>query len=105
MKLEILARSQNKLIEREEITFKLSFEKATPSRAEVRKELAKAIGKDEKLIIIVKLAGSGRSAIGSAHVYETEAEMRREKKHLLVREGKITKEERGKKETEKSEEK
>lgn len=72
MKVEIVEKKENPLLERLEIKFRVDHSSApTPRRLEVRSQLAAELGTDEELVVIQKLASTmGRQvASGIARVY------------------------------------
>ena len=78
MKLTIKDKKENKLLSRLEVAGDLSFEAATPSNEDVKKEVAKAVGKDEKLVIIKGIYtdyGISTAKV-EAYVYNDEAKMK-----------------------------
>jgi len=100
MDIDIAGTKENKLLGRKEVSFNLKFERAPPSRKEVREKLASALSCDPKLLVIEGMMPNyGRhDATGMAHVYNSEKEMKLEQKHLLVRDGLQEKEKKGGKE-------
>ena len=52
MELKILQKKEEPLLSRMRIESQIIFEKVTPSNAEVKSDLAKILGKDEKLVEI-----------------------------------------------------
>ena len=72
MKVEILQRVENPLLERIEVKFRAEHQgEPTPRRVDVRAELAKQLKVAEELVVIEKLASTyGRqSASGIAYAY------------------------------------
>ena len=55
MNLDIKEKNENKMLEREEIKAKLSFEGKTPSRKDVHKKATSALGAKPELVIIKKI--------------------------------------------------
>jgi ribosomal protein S24E len=52
MELKISNKTEEPLLSRTKLEGEIVFEKATPSAPEVSKSIAKAVGKDEKLIVV-----------------------------------------------------
>ncbi|MEM4295781.1 MAG: hypothetical protein QXS91_03170 [Candidatus Anstonellales archaeon] len=55
MKINIITKNDNNAIGREEYIADLHFDKATPTRAEIKSAIISAIGKDPELTIIKKI--------------------------------------------------
>ncbi len=96
MELKIESKNNNKLHDRLETSFLISHEgNPTPTRVQVREELAKVLKKDKELIVIQLIRtcfGQGKS-VGKAHVYnKKEVMLRNEPKYLLLRNQIIKKE-------------
>ena len=78
MEIEILKKEKNELLGREGIEAKVAYSDATPSRKEMRKELAKKIGKKEDLVIVSQIKtyfGSGHAKI-YARAYDNEKDLK-----------------------------
>lgn len=91
MTLEVSNRHDNALLGRVELEIALSHDqKATPTREDVRKQVAEAESTKPKLVIVKRMEpefGHGRTR-GWVHVYKDEEGLRRlEPHHLLVRHG------------------
>ncbi len=90
-KIKVVEKKENKLLGREEVFFEINFkESSTPRREDVRSKLIATINSKPGLTIILPLKTSfGRTiALGAAHVYKDEKQMRRVCLHyLLVRSG------------------
>ncbi|MFC1648521.1 30S ribosomal protein S24e [Nanoarchaeota archaeon] len=88
MNLEIVSRDKKPLLSREEVVARISYEANTPSRLEVRKELAKAAKAEEGLVVVRKIA-SGFGASGAdvfAFIYDDEGSMKTtEGKYMINR--------------------
>ena len=78
MDLKILSRKEEPLLSRTRVEAEVSFDKATPSKSEIRNALAKSLGKDEKLIVVKGLySGYGvRKAKNVSYAYENEEIMK-----------------------------
>ena len=78
MEIEILNKEKNELLGREGIEAKVSYSEATPSRKEIRKELAKKVGKKENLVVVQEIKtyfGSGIAKI-YANAYDREEDLK-----------------------------
>ncbi|KAA0004915.1 MAG: 30S ribosomal protein S24e [Thermoplasmata archaeon] len=76
MEIEIESRKENKLLEREEIYFRLKYEGATPSRKKIREQL-KGMGIKGFIVIDhVKPLFGAREAKAYAKVYPSEQKAR-----------------------------
>lgn len=89
MKVEIVSKKENPLLERTEVSFTAEHAgKSTPTRDEVRSAIASDLSVQKERVIIDNMEteyGKGKSN-GYAKVYVTpEAAMKGEKRHLLVR--------------------
>jgi len=101
MNISIDSRTGNAMMGRTDVAFSLSFDKAIPSRKEVREGISMAISTPAERIVVVRMDNSfGTHRVsGVAHVYPTpDAALKTEKKHLLVRDALIAKEEKKKEE-------
>jgi len=74
MDLKILSKKEEPLLSRTIVEAEVSFDKATPSKPEIKNALAKSLGKDEKLIVARGIySGYGvRKAKNVSYVYENE---------------------------------
>ena len=88
MKVKVLEKNTNKLLDRLEVKFEVESEAETPKRLEVREKLAAMINYEASLVIIKtieQLTGVRRS-IGVAHAYKSQEVLRRvEPEHLIKR--------------------
>jgi ribosomal protein S24E len=73
MNLKIVSQEEKPLLSRTKVLAHISFDAVTPSNDEVKKQLATALKKDEKLIVVKKIAtGYGyKEADVDAVVYES----------------------------------
>lgn len=75
MKVEIVSKEQNPLLKRKEVTFTIEQDKnaGTPSRLEVRKELAAKLKTNLKLVYVKKIQTKTGTmiAVGEANAYES----------------------------------
>lgn len=91
MKVEIVSKMDNKLMDRVEVTFKADHDgEATPARDAVRTALAGALGVQKDRVVLSDMRsnyGLGSSE-GYAKVYSSvDAAKKTESNHLLVRNG------------------
>lgn len=89
VKIMIINNRRNELLKRNEIVFKVLHEKSsTPSRLEMRSELAKALKTDIEKVYIRKIESMAgfQIAVGEAHVYDS-VELAKiiEPEHILQR--------------------
>jgi len=77
MELTIDHKNENKLLARTDVSAHVSFEKATPSNADVQAGLAKSLGVDKGHVVVQRITTSfGRtSALVSAHVYQNKEDI------------------------------
>jgi ribosomal protein S24E len=88
MKINVVTKKENKLLDRLEVDFEIEQEKATPQRLEVRSKLAAMINHDENLVIIkaIHQETGMRLSKGVAHAYkDLETLHKIEPKHLIER--------------------
>jgi len=84
----ISSKTEQPLLSRTELSSVISFDAATPSRADVRKKLAEALNSQESLIAVTTIATDfgSKSARVTAHVYNSKEDMTRfESKAVLNR--------------------
>ena len=85
--MEIVKNNENKLLGRNEVTAKLTVEKATLSRADAKSKLAKALKVEEDLIIVKKI----KSIFGSldvvieANIYDSKESLEKNARPHLVK--------------------
>lgn len=90
MELKILSKKENLLLKRVEVKFQVVHNQTgcTPSRMEIKEAIAKELGKDSDLVFIKKVetkAGT-KTAMGTAHVYDSMDQARRiEPEHIIKR--------------------
>lgn len=99
MNVNILATTENKLLERKEIDAEVSFDSATPKRADLKTAISQKIGANPELVVIRSVSNSfGRKAVRVlAHAYsKKESLMEIEPVHIKVREGLMAKPEKKK---------
>lgn len=71
MEIKIEKKEANPLLKRIDVTSRVAFQGATPSKKDVIKAVAKAAGAKEELIVVkeIKTAFGSQVAIVTAHVY------------------------------------
>lgn len=88
MKLEIKKQRDTPLLSRKRVTLMAEYDGATPSRPDIRKEVAKKVGAKDNLVVIKHIYtrfGSNKAKI-IAHVYDNEKDMKSiEHESLLVK--------------------
>ena len=79
MDLKIINKKQDPLLSRTKVEAEIVFEKATPSREEIKSKLAKDLGKDEKLIAVKGIYTDYglKKARNVSYVYENEESLKR----------------------------
>jgi len=93
MQVNILDKKENKSLSRQEITCGISFEKAKPSRKDLREAICTSTGIAPELLVIVSSKGGfgQRSGTVLVHAYANKEALAVEKKYLLVRDGMMEK--------------
>jgi len=88
MKINIVKKEKNLLLDRLEVEFEIDAPAETPRRLEVRSKIAALINHDENLVIIKNITqktGVKRS-VGTAHAYDTVENLKQvEPEHLIKR--------------------
>lgn len=89
MELTIKSKVENKALQREELACEARFDKAMPSRKQLREAIATATGVGPELLVIVSANGAygTNKALITAHQYKTKEAMAAERSYLLVRDG------------------
>ncbi|MBI4210733.1 MAG: 30S ribosomal protein S24e [Candidatus Diapherotrites archaeon] len=79
MKVEIKSKEENPLLARQEVEFTVKETTVTPSRKELRQQIAAIMGADEKkLVVDVFRTSFGTTDIsGTARIYKEEKDMKR----------------------------
>jgi small subunit ribosomal protein S24e len=100
LKVDVVSKNENKLMDRTEVRFKVDHVgEATPNRDAVRTALSSALGVAKDRVVVAEMEseyGKGASD-GYAKVYgSVDAAKKREKNHLLVRNGLAQKKEKTK---------
>ncbi len=90
MKIKIVSKEQNPLLKRKEVTFRIEHAQngGTPTRFEVRKELATLLKTDLELVYVkqVETKTGTMIAIGEANAYDSiEQAKLMEPKHIIAR--------------------
>ncbi|MFH0738074.1 MAG: hypothetical protein V1827_05325 [Candidatus Micrarchaeota archaeon] len=99
MNVQLIASTENKLLERKEIDAEVSFDAATPKRAELKAAVCHKVGANPDMAVLRKVSPSfGRKTVKVlAHAYNTkEALMATEPVYVKVREGMMAKPEKKK---------
>jgi ribosomal protein S24E len=99
MNVNILTTTENKLLERKEVQAEVSFDAATPKRAELKTAVSHKIGANPELVVIrsVKSLFGRKTVKITAHAYSNkETLMGIEPIHIKVREGLMAKPEKKK---------
>lgn len=88
MEIEILEETENPMLHRHDVTFRVIHDEATPERLSVRDSLAAKLSKDAEEVVIRELNTKFgmRTTIGEAKVYDDESFAREiERAHILER--------------------
>ncbi|MEA2054584.1 MAG: 30S ribosomal protein S24e [Candidatus Thermoplasmatota archaeon] len=87
MEIEIVSRKENKILEREELLFRIKYEGKTPSRNKVGEQLGSMLGGKRVIILeYIKPVYGITEANGYARVYSSEEKAREmEAKHIIER--------------------
>ena len=93
MQVNVKDKKENKALGRQEITCAISFEKAMPSRKDLREAICTATGISPELLVIVSSKGGfgERHGIVLVHAYANKEALSVEKRYLLVRDGMMEK--------------
>ncbi len=107
MKVKVLNKEESKFFPRVEGIFEVEYAGATPSRKELASEISKAVGHDEKLIIIRRVKSKYGEQICSveASLYLDEKSMKNIEKEFLLKKNNKIEEKKENKESNKTEEK
>ncbi len=99
MNVDVLSKTNNPLIGRVEYIIEVSYDKATPKRADVRQAIVEKVGCSPDLLVIKKIqqhAGMKKSRV-IAYVYGDDETLRRiEPLYILKRNGLIKEEKENK---------
>ncbi|MBS7634167.1 30S ribosomal protein S24e [Candidatus Bathyarchaeota archaeon] len=89
MKVEIVSNKRNELLKRNEIIFNVVHENSpTPSRLEMRRELARILKTDVEKVYVRRMESTTglSTAIGEAHVYDSPSQANQvEPKYIMLR--------------------
>ncbi|MBS7653847.1 MAG: 30S ribosomal protein S24e [Candidatus Bathyarchaeia archaeon] len=89
MKVKIVSNKRNELLKRNEIIFSVSHENSpTPSRLEMRRELARILKTDAENVYVRRMESTTglSAAIGEAHVYDSPSQANHvEPKYIMRR--------------------
>lgn len=89
MKVKVTAQQHNPLLKRKEVTFEAAHElhEGTPTRTELRKNLAEILKANIDLIFIERAVTKTGSTltVGEAHVYDTPEQVKIEAEHIITR--------------------
>lgn len=77
MKVNIVSKQKNRLLHREEIEFEINKAKTTPSRKELREQIAAMCNADSELVIIddIKHAFGTDYVSGKSRIYESKEDL------------------------------
>ena len=99
MNVNLISTTENKLLDRKEIEAEVSFDGATPKRAELKDAICQKVAANPELVILRKVSSSfGRKAVKVvAHAYSAKEKlMATEPVYIKVREGLMAKPEKKK---------
>jgi ribosomal protein S24E len=87
MKIKVIEKNTNKLLDRLEVHFVVDAEKETPKRLEVRSKLAAMINYDENLVIIkgIHQETGSRKSKGIAHAYKSVDNLKKVEPEYLIK--------------------
>lgn len=79
MELKIINKKEDPLLSRTKVEIEITFDKATPSKAEIKSKLSKDLGKEEKLIVVkgIYMEYGLKKAKNLSYVYESEEALKR----------------------------
>lgn len=100
MNVNLISNTENKLLERKEIQAEVSFDGATPKRAELKEAVSHKVGANPELVVLRKVSSNfGRKTVLIiAHAYsKKDSLMSIEPVYVKVREGLMPKPEKKKK--------
>lgn len=92
MKIKVVKKEESRFFPMVKGLFEVEYAGATPAKKELAAEISKAIGRDEKLVIIKKVSSKygEQECMVEANIYLNENAMNSmEKNYLLKRNGKI----------------
>jgi len=89
LKIKIISSRRNELLKRNEIIFSLSHEESpTPSRIDIRKEIARVFKTETDKVYIrrIETVTGTTTSIGEAHIYDSPEWVKQiEPEHIIVR--------------------
>ncbi|NHJ31629.1 MAG: 30S ribosomal protein S24e [Asgard group archaeon] len=87
MKIKVIEKKTNNLLDRLEVHFEVDSDKETPKRLEVRSKLAAMINYDENLVIIkgIHQETGNRRSKGIAHAYKTVDNLKHVEPEYLIK--------------------
>jgi ribosomal protein S24E len=87
MKIKIIEKNTNKLLDRLEVHFEVDSEKETAKRLEVRSKLAALINYDENLVVIkgIHQETGNRRSKGIAHAYKSVDNLKHVEPEYLIK--------------------
>ncbi len=97
MRIEQISKFSNNLMDRTEYIFEVFYDKATPTRNEIRQLIVEKTGVSPDLLVVQKISQhtGKKSAKVRAHVYSTKTQMEKiEPRYILKRNGLIKEEEK-----------
>ncbi len=100
MNVNLISTTENKMLERKEIRAEVSFDGATPKRAQLKEAVSHKVGANPELVVLRRVVSSfGRKVVKVlAHSYsKKETLMDTEPVYIKVREGLMAKPEKKKK--------
>ncbi|MCR4369312.1 MAG: 30S ribosomal protein S24e [archaeon] len=79
MRVHIESKTQNPLLNRQEVSFTVKEAQATPSRQEIRKQVAAHTNADEKMLVVdvLKTSFGSTDLSGTARIYKSEEELKK----------------------------
>lgn len=92
MEIEIIDETENPMLHRRDVRFRVTHDEATPERLSIRDSLAAKLGMEAEEVVVRELSTKFgmRTTIGEAKVYDDESFAREiEREHILDR-NKIT---------------
>ncbi len=92
MEIEIIEESENPMLHRTDVTFRVVHDEATPERLSVRDSLAAKLNKDADEVVIRDLNTKFgmRTTIGRAKVYDDDAVAKEIEREYVLERNKIT---------------
>jgi len=87
MKIKVLKKEKNLLLDRLEVEFEIDAPAETPKRLEVRSKLAAMINHDENLMIIKSINQKTglKKSFGTAHAYNSEKDLKQVEPEYLIK--------------------